>query len=78
MATAMQDVFGENLLTHPIEKNESCLPSPQHLVHKILLKHKKLPEGADDGSILLRREDGKQAYLYLIFCVYYFKLRRKH
>lgn len=59
MAAAMQEVFGEHLLTHPIEKNESYLPSPQQLIQKIILKHKKLPEGADDGSILLRREDGK-------------------
>nr|XP_014275178.1 1-phosphatidylinositol 4,5-bisphosphate phosphodiesterase gamma-1 [Halyomorpha halys]XP_014275179.1 1-phosphatidylinositol 4,5-bisphosphate phosphodiesterase gamma-1 [Halyomorpha halys]XP_024215637.1 1-phosphatidylinositol 4,5-bisphosphate phosphodiesterase gamma-1 [Halyomorpha halys] len=60
MAAAMQEVFGEHLLTHPVEKNEAYLPSPQQLIQKIILKHKKLPEGADDGSILLRREDGRE------------------
>ena len=58
MASHMQEVFGDLLLTHPVDKNEIKLPSPESLKRKILLKHKKLPDGADDGSIMLRMEDG--------------------
>ena len=42
MAATMQEVFGDMLQTHPVEKNESKLPSPYQLRRKILLKHKKL------------------------------------
>jgi phosphatidylinositol phospholipase C gamma-1 len=56
MATAMQEVFGESLLVHPAEKNEKQLPSPHQLRRKIILKHKKLPEGQDESSFLVRNE----------------------
>ncbi|XP_073973209.1 small wing phospholipase C gamma 1 isoform X2 [Rhodnius prolixus] len=59
MAAAMQEMFGELLLVHPVDKNETKLPSPQQLRKKILLKHKKLPDGADDGSVLLTMDDGR-------------------
>lgn len=59
MAATMQEVFGDLLLTHPVEKNETRLPSPAQLRHKILLKHKKLPEGADEASLLMRSEEGE-------------------
>jgi phosphatidylinositol phospholipase C, gamma-1 len=42
MAQLMIEVFGDMLLTQPIEKNETRLPSPQALRRKIILKHKKL------------------------------------
>lgn len=58
MAQAMQEVFGDMLLTHPVDKNEKHLPSPWHLRRKILLKHKKLPEGVDENSVLIRNDDG--------------------
>ncbi|XP_014241973.1 1-phosphatidylinositol 4,5-bisphosphate phosphodiesterase gamma-1 isoform X2 [Cimex lectularius] len=57
MAIAMQEIFGSLLLTHPVEKNETVLPSPEQLKRKILLKHKKLPEGVEDDSILFTVED---------------------
>lgn len=44
------------LLTHPIEKNEKQLPSPYQLRRKIILKHKKLPEGQEDNSMLVKNE----------------------
>ncbi|XP_049885076.1 1-phosphatidylinositol 4,5-bisphosphate phosphodiesterase gamma-1 isoform X1 [Pectinophora gossypiella] len=59
MASAFQDVFGEMLLTQPTEKNESSLPSPHELRRKIILKHKKLPEGAEENSFAVRQEEGK-------------------
>ncbi|KAF4520293.1 hypothetical protein B566_EDAN004352, partial [Ephemera danica] len=48
MAAAMQEVFGDMLLIYPVEKNETALPSPYQLRKKIILKHKKLPEGAEE------------------------------
>ncbi|XP_058462061.1 1-phosphatidylinositol 4,5-bisphosphate phosphodiesterase gamma-1 [Malaya genurostris] len=67
MAYAMQDVFGDMLLTQQIEKNELQLPSPNQLKKKIILKHKKLPENGaklDDGTLpndgaLIRADDNE-------------------
>ena len=36
------------LISAPLDKNETALPSPDQLKRKILLKHKKLPDGADE------------------------------
>lgn len=49
MAQAMQEVFGDMLLVHRIDKNETQLPSPYQLRRRIILKHKKLPE-VEDGT----------------------------
>ncbi|XP_050360747.1 1-phosphatidylinositol 4,5-bisphosphate phosphodiesterase gamma-1 isoform X1 [Nymphalis io] len=59
MAGAFQDVFGEMLLVQPVEKNETKLPSPHDLRRKIILKHKKLPEGAEETSFAYRQEEGR-------------------
>lgn len=70
MAQAMQEVFGDTLLIQQIEKNEIQLPSPYQLRRRIILKHKKLPEGyrngvAEDGlgtidrGTLIRQEDNE-------------------
>ena len=53
MATAFQDVFGDQLLVMPVDKNETELPSPERLKRKIILKHKKLPEGADESFVVM-------------------------
>ncbi|KAJ9579947.1 hypothetical protein L9F63_004420, partial [Diploptera punctata] len=60
MATALQEVFGEMLVVHSIERNEKQLPSPHQLRRRIILKHKKLPEGEDEGSFLVKNEHGKE------------------
>lgn len=57
MAQAMLEVFGEMLLTQPIDKAEAQLPSPQQLKRKIILKHKKLPE----NGMLVVDEAGKES-----------------
>ena len=48
MATQFQEVFGDMLISAPLDKSETKLPSPAQLKRKILLKHKKLPEGVDE------------------------------
>lgn len=44
----MQEIFGKMLVTHPLSKNETQLPSPEQLAYKIILKCKKLPKHAKD------------------------------
>ncbi|XP_064190225.1 1-phosphatidylinositol 4,5-bisphosphate phosphodiesterase gamma-1-like [Anguilla rostrata] len=45
MATHFKKVFGELLLTKPVDLTADELPSPYQLRRKILIKHKKLAEG---------------------------------
>lgn len=56
----MQQVFGSALLVQPVDKNETCLPSPESLQGKIILKHKKLPDGVDESSFVVRCDDNRQ------------------
>ncbi|XP_041651395.1 1-phosphatidylinositol 4,5-bisphosphate phosphodiesterase gamma-2-like isoform X2 [Cheilinus undulatus] len=42
MARIFKDVFGDKLLTEPVEQMAEQLPSPSQLKGKIILKHKKL------------------------------------
>ncbi|KAL3860223.1 hypothetical protein ACJMK2_010378 [Sinanodonta woodiana] len=49
MANAFRDTFGEMLLTEPISRDATELPSPEQLKFKIILKHKKLPA---DGTTI--------------------------
>ncbi|CAB4059466.1 PLCG1 [Lepeophtheirus salmonis] len=61
MASLFESVFGDMLVSAPLEKNETALPSPDKLKYRIILKHKKLPEGADEVVITedsIRRGDG--------------------
>nr|XP_033323937.1 1-phosphatidylinositol 4,5-bisphosphate phosphodiesterase gamma-1 isoform X2 [Megalopta genalis] len=60
MAITMQEVFGDMLLTQPVDKNETSLPSPHALRRKIILKHKKLPDGVDETSFLVRNDESRQ------------------
>jgi len=54
----MQEVFGEMLVVHPVERNEPQLPSPYQLRRRIILKHKKLPDGEDEASLFVKNADG--------------------
>ncbi|KAK1117063.1 hypothetical protein K0M31_016989 [Melipona bicolor] len=60
MAITMQDVFGDMLLVQPVDKNETSLPSPHALRRKIILKHKKLPDGVEETSFLVRNDESRQ------------------
>ncbi|XP_054165065.1 1-phosphatidylinositol 4,5-bisphosphate phosphodiesterase gamma-1-like isoform X2 [Oppia nitens] len=51
MAQAFKDIFGDLLLTQPIEKEGIAMPSPNKLKRKFIIKHKKLPEGSDERFI---------------------------
>lgn len=60
MAQLMIEVFGEMLLTLPLEKNETKLPSPTALKRKIVLKHKKLVycEGSSHNAFFVDDSNG--------------------
>lgn len=60
MAITMQEVFGDMLLSQRVDKNETCLPSPWALRRRILLKHKKLPNGEDENVFIPQNDDSKQ------------------
>ncbi|KAF7237177.1 1-phosphatidylinositol 4,5-bisphosphate phosphodiesterase gamma-1 [Varanus komodoensis] len=45
MASHFKKVFGDMLLTKPVDINADQLPSPAQLKKRILIKHKKLVEG---------------------------------
>lgn len=47
------------LVVQPADKNEKQLPSPYQLRRKIILKHKKLPEGQEEAAVLIR-SDGNE------------------
>ncbi|ESN93887.1 hypothetical protein HELRODRAFT_88112 [Helobdella robusta] len=51
MAIGFKDIFGEDLLMEPLNNNNSALPSPNQLKRKIIIKHKKLPEGDTLGYV---------------------------
>lgn len=63
MASAFEEVFGSMLLTTPIDGCEEFMPSPHALRRKIILKHKKLPEGvvSNDDSLTQSAENSRQA-----------------
>ncbi|XP_028391934.1 1-phosphatidylinositol 4,5-bisphosphate phosphodiesterase gamma-1-like [Dendronephthya gigantea] len=53
MAQSFRDVFGDYLLTSPVNPSEGSLPSPEDLAYKIIIKNKKLAavptdQGTDD------------------------------
>ncbi|KAG8180062.1 hypothetical protein JTE90_016189 [Oedothorax gibbosus] len=56
MATAFIQVFGDMLLTQPVEGENGQMPSPEQLKRKIILKHKKLPDDQEDQTILRNDE----------------------
>jgi len=57
MAEAFKEIFGDMLISAPLDKNETTLPSPEKLRRKIIIKHKKLPEGADEKEGVILEND---------------------
>lgn len=48
LAQEVREILGELLLTAPVSRDETQLPSPAQLKKKIILKHKKLPIESED------------------------------
>ncbi|KAF7225191.1 1-phosphatidylinositol 4,5-bisphosphate phosphodiesterase gamma-2 isoform X2 [Nothobranchius furzeri] len=63
MARIFKDVFGDKLLTEPVEHMAELLPSPTQLKGKIILKHKKLNVEGGPGTVKDFRRGEKQGDL---------------
>ena len=51
MAVILKEVLKNSLLTEPLQGiGMQSIPSPKQLAYKILVKHKKLQEGAEETS----------------------------
>lgn len=68
MASAMVEVFGNMLLTQPVDPYETRLPSPEQLKYKFIIKHKRLPDKVDgDQAITIRHHDDcRHFYIFII------------
>ena len=51
MASGFKDVFGAMLVTELLDPTTAKLPSPNQLKRRLIIKHKKLPEGASDREL---------------------------
>jgi phosphatidylinositol phospholipase C gamma-1 len=73
MASTMIEVFGEMLLTQPIDLNEIKMPSPEQLMNKFIIKHRRLPENViGDQAVKIRHRDDSKSYICLIIFVYFY------
>lgn len=52
MASIMIKEFGDMLVTQPINKDETKMPSPEQLKYKIIIKHKKFPEKVAEAPVV--------------------------
>ncbi|CAH2324037.1 1-phosphatidylinositol 4,5-bisphosphate phosphodiesterase gamma-2 [Pelobates cultripes] len=57
MAKVFKEVFGDLLLTRPIEASADQLPSPTQLKERIIIKHKKL---GPKGDFVTKADDHKE------------------
>ncbi|KAM3719440.1 1-phosphatidylinositol 4,5-bisphosphate phosphodiesterase gamma plc-3 [Dirofilaria immitis] len=67
LAREIREILGDYLLTAPVSREETCLPSPAALKRKIILKHKKLPTESEDIALQQIDEDQEQDLLSLNF-----------
>ncbi|GAV05052.1 hypothetical protein RvY_15239-2 [Ramazzottius varieornatus] len=51
MAHLFQKILGDMLVTVPVDKNETKMPSPIQLKRKIIIKHKRLPPGLETMEV---------------------------
>ncbi|VDD94362.1 unnamed protein product [Enterobius vermicularis] len=63
LAQEVKEILGEYLLTVPVSREETCLPSPAALKRKIILKHKKLPTKNENITTRSSEEDQDQDLL---------------
>ncbi|CAH1709910.1 1-phosphatidylinositol 4,5-bisphosphate phosphodiesterase gamma-1 isoform X2 [Aphis gossypii] len=58
MASTMIEVLGDMLVTQPVDRNETKMPSPDQLMYKFIIKHKRLPDKVNgDQAVTIRHHD---------------------
>ena len=60
MAHAFIEILGDYLLTQPIDKDETEMPSPNQLKRKFIIKHKKLSDNGEPSLSLKNSDDNNQ------------------
>lgn len=63
LAQEIKEILGDYLLTSPVSREETTLPSPAALKRKIILKHKKLPVESEDIALRPSDDDTDQDLL---------------
>lgn len=70
MASSMIEILGDMLVTQPIDRNETQMPSPEQLKYKFIIKHKRLPEQVNgDQSVTIKHHDDCKSLVYLILLI---------
>lgn len=64
MAATMIEVLGDMLLTQPIDKNETKMPSPDQLMYKFIVKHKRLPEKDSDLAVAFKPHEDRMSLIF--------------
>lgn len=72
MASTMIEVFGEMLLTQPIDRNETKMPSPEQLMNKFIIKHRRFPESVNgDQAVKMKYNDDSKNVIHLKFLFFF-------
>jgi len=73
MASTMIEVLGDMLLTQPVDRNETKMPSPEQLMYKFIIKHKRLPEKVNgDQAVTIRNNNDCINIIYFICLIFLF------
>lgn len=69
MASIMVKEFGDMLVTQPVNKDETKMPSPEQLKYKIIIKHKKIPEKVTESPVASTKnqDECKNLKIFIIF-----------
>jgi len=75
MASTMIEVLGDMLVTQPVDRNETKMPSPDQLMYKFIIKHKRLPDKVNgDQAVTIRHHDDCNNVIYFI-CFSFFSFK---
>lgn len=75
MATIMIKEFGDMLVTQPINKDETKMPSPEQLKFKIIIKHRKFPEKVTvDVGVSTKNPEECKHLKFKIYNIFYLSI----
>ncbi|CAB3405559.1 unnamed protein product [Caenorhabditis bovis] len=69
LAQELKEILGDYLLTQPVNRDETCLPSPAALKKKIIVKHKKLPVESEDLAVIVKPDEFQDTDIISRECV---------